>query len=114
MAALVTAVAPYGALGAALVATLVAVLAAAAMAHTTLQRRDHPALGKAARLVILPLVGAFGAGLAANRAFGASAPLVALALPLACAAAGWLLAAWPVIPALRRAAVLLAENPRPA
>lgn len=106
--------APYGALGAALVATLVAILAAAALALTALQRRDRPVLAEAARLVMLPLVGAFGAALVADRAFGASAPLVALALPLACAAAGWLLAAWPVIPALRRAAALLAEAPRPA
>ncbi|WP_421848360.1 oligosaccharide flippase family protein [Novosphingobium sp.] len=106
--------APYGAFGAALVATLVAVLAAAVLALTALERRDRPALAEAARLVIFPLVGAFGAGLAADHAFGTSAPVVALALPLACAAAGWLLAAWPVIPALRRAAALLAESPRPA
>jgi O-antigen/teichoic acid export membrane protein len=106
--------APYGALGAALVATLVAVLAAAALALTALQRRDHPVLGEAARLVVLPLAGAFGAGLAADSAFGASAPLVALVVPLACAAAGWLLAAWLVIPALRRAAALLAAQPHPA
>ena len=106
--------APYGALGAAMAATFVALLAAIAMALTALQRRDRPGLAESARLVILPLAGAFGAGLLADRAFGASAPLVALALPLACAAAGWLLATWPVIPALRRAAALLTERPQPA
>ncbi len=106
--------APYGALGAAVAATFVALFAAVAMALAALQRRDRPALAEAARLVIFPLVGAFVAGLAADRAFGTSTPLVALALPLACAAAGWLLAAWPVIPALRRAAALLAEVPKPA
>ncbi|WP_298189283.1 oligosaccharide flippase family protein [Novosphingobium sp.] len=106
--------APYGAFGAALAATCVALLAATALALTALQHRDRPGLAEAARLVLLPLVGAFGAALAADRAFGASAPLVALALPLACAAAGWLLAAWPVIPALRRAAALLSERPSPA
>ena len=106
--------APYGALGAACAATLVALLAAAAMVLTALQRRDRPALAEAARLVALPLVGAFGAALAADRLFGSSAPLLALALPLACAAAGWLLAAWPVIPSLRRAAALLSAAPKPA
>ncbi|WP_298164068.1 oligosaccharide flippase family protein [Novosphingobium sp.] len=106
--------APYGALGAAVAATFVALFAAVAMALAALQRRDRPALAEAARLVIFPLVGAFVAGLAADRAFGTSTPLVALALPLACAAAGWLLAAWPVIPALRRAVALLTEVPKPA
>lgn len=110
--------APYGAFGAALAATLVAVFAAAALARIALERCDRPALAEAARLVILPLAGAFGAALAADHLLGATAPLAApfaaLALPLACAAAGWLLAAWPVIPAMRRAAALLAQTPRPA
>lgn len=106
--------APYGALGAAFAATLVAILAGAALMLTALQRRDRPALAEAARLVILPLAGAFGAALAADRLFGSSAPLAALALPLACAAAGWCIAAWPVLPTLRRAAALLAAAPRPA
>lgn len=106
--------APHGAIGAALVATGNAVLAAAAMALAAFQRRDRPALVEAARLVTFPLAGAFTAGLAADRAFGSSAPLVALALPLACAAAGWLLAAWPVMAALRRAPALLLAAPKPA
>ncbi|GEN99801.1 hypothetical protein NSE01_16340 [Novosphingobium sediminis] len=106
--------APYGAPGAAVAATLVALLAAAAMAFTALQRRDRPALAEAARLVILPLGGAFGAALAADRLFGAAAPFAALALPLACGAAGWCLATWRVVPSLRRAAALLAATPRPA
>ncbi len=106
--------APYGALGAALAATLVAILAAVALTLIALQQPDRPALAEAARLVGLPLAGAFGAACAADRAFAGSAPLAALALPLACAAAGWLVAAWPVIPALRRAAALLSVAPRPA
>ena len=106
--------APWGAFGAALAATLVAILAAAALGFTALHRRDRPALAEAVRLVIFPLGGAFGAAFAADRLLGSAAPLTALAVPLACAAAGWLLAAWPVIPALRRAAALLAEAPRPA
>lgn len=106
--------APHGALGAALAATLVAVLAAAALALTALQRRDRPALAEAARLVALPLAGAFGAAFAADRLLGVSTLPIALALPLACAAAGWLLAAWPVIPDLRRSAALLSAPPRPA
>lgn len=105
--------APYGALGAALAATLVALLAAAALTLVALHQRDRPALAEAARLVALPLAGAFGAAIAADRVFAGTAPLVALALPLACAAAGWLVAAWPVIPALRRAAALLSTAPRP-
>ncbi len=113
-AALTILAAPYGALGAACVATLVALLAAGVLALTALQRRDRPALAEAAHLVALPLAGAFGAAFAADRLFGASAPLAALALPLACAAAGWLLAAWPVVPSLRRAAALLSSPPRPA
>lgn len=103
--------APYGAAGAALAATLVALLAAAAMALSALQRDDHAVLAEAARLVLLPLAGAFGAAFAADRLLGLSAPVAALAVPLACAAAGWLVAAWPVAPALRRAAALLAERP---
>lgn len=110
--------APYGAMGAALAATVVALLAAGALGLSALERRDRPALADAARLVALPLAGAFGAALAADRLLGApaplAAPLAALALPVACAAAGWLLAAWPVIPALRRAAALLSVQPRPA
>lgn len=104
--------APYGAFGAAVAATLVALLAAAAMALTALQRCDRPAFAEAARLVALPLAGAFGAAFAADHLLGASASLLALALPLACAATGWLIAAWPVIPALRRAAALLSATPK--
>lgn len=112
-AALTVLAAPFGAMGAALAATLVAVLAAAALALAALQRAERPALVEAARLVLLPLAGAFGAAFAADRLPTSQHTLLALAIPLACAAAGWLLAAWPVAPALRRAAALLAERPKP-
>jgi O-antigen/teichoic acid export membrane protein len=110
--------APFGAMGAALAATAVAVLAAAALGYAALRRDEHAALSEAARLVLIPLAGAFGAALAADRlgaslAFGGGG-LIALAVPLACAAAGWLIAAWPVAPALRRAAALLSDGPRAA
>ena len=113
-AALTVLAAPLGAMGAAVAATLVAVLAAAALAFMALRRDEHAALGEAARLVRLPLAGAFGAAFAADRLASISAPLLALAVPLGCAAAGWLVAAWPVAPALRRAAALLAEAPKAA
>ena len=110
--------APFGAMGAALAATAVAVLAAAALGYAALRREDHAALAEAARLVLIPLAGAFGAAWAADRLVGRifinSGGLIALALPLACAAVGWLIAAWPVAPALRRAAALLGDTPRAA
>jgi O-antigen/teichoic acid export membrane protein len=108
--------APFGAMGAAVAATAIAVLAAAALARAALRREEHGALAEAARLVLIPLAGAFGAALLAEWLVGGSAPLLALAVPPAAAAAGWLLAAWPVAPALRRAAALLGEGeaPRPA
>jgi O-antigen/teichoic acid export membrane protein len=113
-AALTVLAAPLGAMGAAVAATLVAVLAAASLGLMALRRDEHAALGEAARLVLLPLAGAFGAAFAADRLASISAPLLALAVPLGCAAAGWLVAAWPVAPALRRAAALLAETPKAA
>jgi hypothetical protein len=106
--------APWGALGAAVAATAVAVLAAAALACAALQRDEHAALAEAARFVLIPLVGAFGAAWTADRLAGGAGGLAALAVPLACGVAGWLIAAWPVAPALRRAAALLAEGPRAA
>ena len=110
--------APLGAMGAAIAATAVAVLAAAVLGWAALRRDEHAALGEAMRLVLLPLAGAFGAALAADRlgaglVFGLGG-LAGLAVPLACGAAGWLLAAWPVAPALRRAAALLSEGPKVA
>lgn len=110
-AALTVLAAPFGALGAALAATFVAVLAAAALALAAFRREERAALAEAARFVLLPLAGAFGAALAADRLSGGGTPLLALILPLAAAAAGWLLAAWPFAPALRRAAALLSEMP---
>lgn len=105
--------APFGAMGAALAATLVAVLAAAALARIALRRDEHGALAEAARLVLLPLAATFGAAFGADRLAASAPALLALAVPLACAAGGWLLAAWLVAPALRRAAALLGEAPRP-
>jgi len=117
--------APLGAMGAAVAATAVAVFAAAVLGVSALRHDEHAALGEAARLVLLPLAGAFGAAFAADRLASGLAGLngglqgglhglLALALPLACGAAGWLIAAWPVAPALRRAAAMLAEPPRAA
>jgi O-antigen/teichoic acid export membrane protein len=110
--------APLGAMGAAIAATAVAVLAAAVLGWAALRRDEHAALGEAIRLVLIPLAGAFGAALAADR-LGASLAigpggLLALAVPLVCGAVGWLIAAWPVAPALRRAAALLGERPQAA
>lgn len=113
-AALTLLAAPFGAMGAALAATLVAIIAAAVLALAALRRDEHAVLAEAARLVLFPLAGAFGAALVADHLAASASTLLALALPIACAAAGWLLAAWPVVPALRRAASLLAEAPRPA
>ena len=107
--------APLGALGAAVAATAVAVLAASVLAVSALRREEHAALREALRLVLIPLAGAFGAAWAADQlSVGGLSGLLALAVPLACGAAGWLIAAWPVAPALRRAAALLGEGPRAA
>ena len=113
-AALTVLVAPFGARAAALAATLVAVVTAVVLVRAALRREEHAALVEAARLVLFPLAGAFGAAFAADRLAMHAPTLLALALPLACAAAGWLIAVWPVAPAFRRAAALLAEAPRPA
>ena len=113
-AALTVLVAPLGARSAALAATLVAVVAAVVLVRAALRREEHAALVEAARLVLFPLAGAFGAAFAADRLAVHTPTLLALGLPLACAAAGWLIAVWPVAPAFRRAAALLAEAPRPA
>ncbi|MFM9936641.1 MAG: oligosaccharide flippase family protein [Novosphingobium sp.] len=104
--------APLGALGAALAATAVAVLAAAALGYSALRRDEHAVLAEAARLVLIPLAGAFGAAIAADRLTSGAGGLLSLVLPLACGAVGWLIAAWPVAPALRRAAALLGERPQ--
>jgi O-antigen/teichoic acid export membrane protein len=110
--------APLGAMGAALAATAVAVLAAGALGYAALRAEEHAALAEAAQLVLIPLASAFGAALAADwmaadwLAGADGRGLLALAVPLACGAAGWLMAACPMIPALRRAAALLSEGSR--